>query len=148
MVKQTCYCVHSFTVQLMWKTNCFPLIVVVCILATCGAITGYGNTGKCMLHMIMFFRRLMGYHKFCSASGMFVENRIDHLDAPIRRLVYGFYQRLMCSGNSHVNLSCAAQPGCHQICTEIGISVFMFQKWYYNHVFFYFFLCCHSHYLI
>ena len=49
------------------------------------------------------FRRLMGYHKFCSASGMFVENRIDNFDARIRRLVYGFYQRLMCSGNSLVN---------------------------------------------
>ena len=46
--------VHSITVQLMWKNNCFPLIVVVCILATCGAITLYGNTDKCMLHMIMF----------------------------------------------------------------------------------------------
>ena len=49
------------------------------------------------------FRRLMGYHKFCSASGMFEENRIDNFDARIRRLVYGFYQRLMCSGNSLVN---------------------------------------------
>ena len=45
----------------------------------------------------------MGYHKFCSASGMFVENRIDNFDAQIRRLVYGFYQRLMCSRNSLVN---------------------------------------------
>ena len=54
MVKQICYCVHSITVQLMWENNCFPLIVVVCILATCGAITLYGNTGKYMLHIIMF----------------------------------------------------------------------------------------------
>ena len=51
-----CYCVHSITVQLMWKNNCFPLILVVCILATCGAITVYGSTGKCMsqLDIIMF----------------------------------------------------------------------------------------------
>ena len=49
------------------------------------------------------FRRLMGYHKFCSASGMFVENRIDNFDARKKWLVYGFYQRLMCSGNSLVN---------------------------------------------
>ena len=46
------------------------------------------------------FRRLMGYRKFCSASGMFVENRIDNFDPRIRRLVYGFYQRFMCSGSS------------------------------------------------
>ena len=94
---------HSITVQLMWKKNCFPLMLVVCILATFGSFTLYGKTGKCMLHIIMFFRRLMGYHKFCNASGMFVENRIDNFDARIRRLVYGFYQRLMCSGNSLVN---------------------------------------------
>ena len=49
------------------------------------------------------FRLLMGYHKFCSASGMFVENRNDNFDARIRRLVHGFYHRLMCSGNSLVN---------------------------------------------
>ena len=48
-------------------------------------------------------RRLMGYHTFCSASGLSVEDRIDNFDARIRRLVYGFYQRLMCSGNSLVN---------------------------------------------
>ena len=34
-------------------------------------------------------------------------------------------------------VSWTAQPGCHQICTEIEISVFMSQKWYYNHVFFF-----------
>ena len=34
----------------------------------------------------------MGYHKRRSASGMFVENRIDNFDARVRRLVYGFYQ--------------------------------------------------------
>ena len=36
------------------EKRCFPLIVVVCILATSGASTLYGNTGKCMLHTIMF----------------------------------------------------------------------------------------------
>ena len=49
------------------------------------------------------FRRLMGNHKFCSGSGMFVENGIDNFDARIRRLVNVFYQRLMCSGNSLLN---------------------------------------------
>ena len=43
------------------------------------------------------FRQLMGYHKFCSASGMFVENRIDNFEA---RLVYGFCERLIWSENS------------------------------------------------
>ena len=32
-------------------------------------------------------------------------------------------------------MSWTAHPGCHQICTEIWISIFMFQKWYHNHVF-------------
>ena len=48
------------------------------------------------------FRRLMGYEKFCSASGMFVANRSDNFDTRIRRLVYGFYQRLIVSENSLV----------------------------------------------
>ena len=42
----------------------------------------------------------MGYPKNCSASGMFVENKIDKFDAWIRWPVNGFYQGLMCSGNS------------------------------------------------
>ena len=48
------------------------------------------------------FRRLMGYEKFCSASGMFVANRSDSFHTRIRRLVYGFYQRLIVSENSLV----------------------------------------------
>ena len=44
------------------------------------------------------FRRLMGYEKFCSASGMFVENRSDTFDTRI----YGFYQRVIVSENSLV----------------------------------------------
>ena len=35
------------------KNNCFPLVVV-CILATCGASTLHGSTGKHMLHIIIF----------------------------------------------------------------------------------------------
>ena len=44
----------------------------------------------------------MGYEKFFSASGMFVANRSDNFDTRIRRLVYGFYQRLIVSDNSFV----------------------------------------------
>ena len=36
------------------------------------------------------FRRLMGYDKYCSASGVFVENRADGFDARVRTLVYSF----------------------------------------------------------
>ena len=43
------------------------------------------------------FRWLMGCEKFCSVSGMFVENRSDNYDTRIKRLVYGFYQRLIIS---------------------------------------------------
>ena len=48
----------------------------------------------------------MGFEKFCSASGMFVENRSDNFDPR----VYGFYQRLIVSENSLVKCvvnSCA-----------------------------------------
>ena len=37
------------------------------------------------------FRRLMGYEKFCSVSGMFVENLSDNFDTRVRRLVYVFF---------------------------------------------------------
>ena len=46
------------------------------------------------------FRRLMGYDKYCSGSGMFVENRTDGFDALVRKLVYGFRERLDISDNS------------------------------------------------
>ena len=48
------------------------------------------------------FRRLMGYDKYCSASGMFVDNRTDGLDARARKLVYGFRERLDISDNSFI----------------------------------------------
>ena len=46
------------------------------------------------------FRRLMGYDKYCSASGMFVANRTDGFNARVRKLVYGFRERLDISDNS------------------------------------------------
>ena len=45
------------------------------------------------------FKRRVGYEKLCSASGMFVENRSDNFDTRIRRLAYGFYQRIIVSEN-------------------------------------------------
>ena len=42
----------------------------------------------------------MGYDKYCNASGMFVENRTDGFDARVRKLVYGFRERLDISDNS------------------------------------------------
>ena len=46
------------------------------------------------------FRRFLGYDKYCSASSMFVENRTDGFDARVRKLVYGFRERLQISANS------------------------------------------------
>ena len=45
------------------------------------------------------FRKLMGYYKYCRASGMFVENRTDAFDACVRKLAYGFRERLDISDN-------------------------------------------------
>lgn len=43
------------------------------------------------------FRKLLGYDRFCSASDMFVTNRVDTFDVRIRRLIFGFRDRLrMC----------------------------------------------------
>ena len=65
------------------------------------------------------FRRLMGYEKFCNASGMFVANRSDNFDTRIRRLVYGFYQRLIVSENSLVKC-------------VVNSSAWLSSKWYAN----------------
>ena len=32
----------------------------------------------------------MGYDKYCSARGVFVENKTDGFDTCVRKLVYGF----------------------------------------------------------
>ena len=37
--------------------------------------------------MLQFF---LGYHKYCSASGMFVQEHIDSFDAAYRRAVWNF----------------------------------------------------------
>ena len=42
----------------------------------------------------------MGYDKYCSASGMFVENRTDGFDACVWILVYDFRERLDIYDNS------------------------------------------------
>ena len=49
-------------------------------LYTSGASTLYGQYRQMYIAYNNVFRRLMGYHKFCSASGMFVENRIDNVN--------------------------------------------------------------------
>ena len=46
------------------------------------------------------FRKLLGYDRFCSASGMFVENRVDTFDVRIRRLIYSFRERVRSCDNS------------------------------------------------
>ena len=49
------------------------------------------------------FRKFLGYDKYCSASSMFIENRTDGFDARIRKLVYGFRERLQISENSLID---------------------------------------------
>ena len=48
------------------------------------------------------FRRFFGYGRFSSASQMFVENRVDNCGARMRRLIYGFRERLYVSENCQV----------------------------------------------
>ena len=45
------------------------------------------------------FRIFFGYARFSSASQMFVENRVDNFGARMRRLIYGFSERLYAPGN-------------------------------------------------
>ena len=45
------------------------------------------------------FRRFFGYDRFSSASQMFVENKVNNFGARMRRLIYGFRERLYVSEN-------------------------------------------------
>ncbi len=45
------------------------------------------------------FRRLHGYERYCSASGMFVENRVDTFDVRMRRHIWSFSERIKLSEN-------------------------------------------------
>ena len=47
-------------------------------------------------------RRFFGYDRFSSASQMFVENRVGNFETRMRRLTYGFRERLNASRNSLV----------------------------------------------
>ena len=47
-------------------------------------------------------RFMMGYGRFCSASGMFVQCNIDNFETIRRRYIYGFKCRLQESNNSIV----------------------------------------------
>ena len=48
------------------------------------------------------FMRFIGYDRFSSASQMFVGNRAENFETRIRRLIYGFRERLNASRNSLV----------------------------------------------
>ena len=42
------------------------------------------------------FKRVFGYDRFASASQMFVGNNVEHFEKRMRRLIYGFRERLKC----------------------------------------------------
>ena len=48
------------------------------------------------------FKRFFGYGRFSNASQMFVENRVDNFGARMRRLIYGFRERVYASENCPV----------------------------------------------
>ena len=54
---------------------------------------------------------MMGYGRFCSASGMFVQCNIDNFETIRRRYIYGFKSRLQESNNYIVK--CLLLPLCY-----------------------------------
>ena len=48
-------------------------------------------------------RMFFGYDRFCSASGMFVSERIDNFDAVYRKAVWGFVNRISETDNRILN---------------------------------------------
>ena len=68
------YCSADVKKKHLFSSNC-------CSLHTCHLWCKYTVRQYGQMHDAYdnVFRRLMGYHKFRSASGMFMENRIDNL---------------------------------------------------------------------
>ncbi len=46
------------------------------------------------------FRKFLGYDRYCSASGMFIENRVDIFNVCVGRIVYTFRERIYNSENN------------------------------------------------
>ncbi len=46
------------------------------------------------------FHKFLGYDRYCSASGMFVESRVDSFNVHVRRMVYCFRERIYNSENN------------------------------------------------
>ncbi len=46
------------------------------------------------------FRKFLGYDRYCCASGMFVESRVDTFNVHVRRMVYNFRERIDNSENN------------------------------------------------
>ena len=95
---QTCCYVPLELVRMMWNYFCLCHIVEVCIPQAFGV-----NTQTQFYQMEVaynnVFRRFFGYDRFSSASQMFIENRVDNFGAHMRRLIYGFRERLYVSEN-------------------------------------------------
>ena len=61
---------------------------------------------------------MMGYGRFCSASGMFVQCNIDSFETIRRRYIYGFKCRLQESNNSIVK--CLLLHQSYPLCYGMG----------------------------
>ncbi len=46
------------------------------------------------------FHKFVGYDRYCSVSGMFVESRVDTFNVCVRRIVYSFKERIYNSENN------------------------------------------------
>ncbi len=46
------------------------------------------------------FHKFLGYDRYCNASGMFVESRVNSFNLCVRRMVYSFRERIYNSENN------------------------------------------------
>ncbi len=46
------------------------------------------------------FHKFLGYDRYCIASGIFVESRVDTFNVHVRRMVYSFSERIYNSENN------------------------------------------------
>ena len=96
MIRKFALCSHSVK-KYLYNTYCSNI---------CGVHLWHSHHVSVLRKFVVCFnnaaRMFFGYGRFCSASNMFVSERIDNFSAVHRKSVYGFMARLQLSDNDIV----------------------------------------------
>ena len=101
-------CVHT-----MLNDSCTPRTAPISMVCTCGIRIVL----LCLKKFVVCFnnaaRMFFGYDRFCSASSMYVSERIDNFGASHRKAVFDFMSRLRHSNNHIVSALLDSDLACY-----------------------------------